>query len=136
MEIAENFNSEAEEIFRRWADTTLKILLRQIDKKKVKDTEKLRKSLSVKIVEIGEGFLSGEFSFMPRGRFVDMGAGRKRAFNPYESTYQKAKERKPKKWYSRPFWGRLNDLEGVMGIELMEYAVKAIKQELEDEKTG
>jgi hypothetical protein len=131
METPEKFATEAESIFRKWVKGTFDILIQNIDDLDVKDSEDLRKSLNSRVVEIGRGYLQGEFSFEEHGRFQDMGAGRKRlSESTVDRKGRKLKVRKPKKWYSRPFYGRINDLQGVMGYELMESAVETIKSEL------
>lgn len=122
---------EAEALFRRWMEKTERQLLREIDAKDVKATEELRAGLRYVVKELGQGRMRGEFLFLPRGRFVDMGAGRKRSIERVEGD-RRRKLRKPKKWYSPTIYGRLNDLMGALGIEFSEQAVQAIKDSLKD----
>lgn len=122
---------EAEALFRRWMEKTERQLLYEIDAKDVKETEALKAGLRHEVTELGGGRLRGEFFFLPRGRFVDMGAGRKRAISRFEGT-RRGKKRKPKKWYSPTVYGRLNDLAGALGIEFSEQAVNAVKESLKE----
>jgi hypothetical protein len=121
--------TEHKAIFGRWLNNTVKSLLKSADRLKVKDTEALKKSIKTNLSDAGEGILRGELSFLNRGRFVDMGAGR-RAKNSFTNN------RKPKRWYSRPFYGRLNDLEGVLGISTMEESIKSLKEAEDGGKGG
>lgn len=41
---------------------------------------------------------------------------------------QAPKGRKPAKWYSRAFYGRLNALQGAVGAKMVEKAVQAVQQ--------
>jgi hypothetical protein len=107
-------------IFSRWLDRTAKELILQLDKKNVKDTAALKRGLRTRMSDDGNGILRGEIIFMDRGRFVDMGAGRRAKLGSVN-------KRKPKVWYSRTFYGRLNTLQGAIGIQVMEEAIQATK---------
>lgn len=123
--------TEAEEIFRRWMERTEKVLISEIDAKDVKQTEALKKGLKHIIRKEGQGLIRGEILFLQRGRFVDMGAGRKKAIEAFEGK-RKSTGRKPKKWYSPAFYGRLNDLLGAIGIQFSEEAMEAISKPLSE----
>lgn len=128
MESAEKYQSEAEVIFRRWLDNTVKILEQERAKLKVEDKKGLKDSLRGKVIQMAANELGGQIYFLTRGRFVDMGAGRKKSITRFGEDPKKM--RKPKKWYSRPFYGRLNDLQGALGIRLMEQGIEAIRKGL------
>jgi hypothetical protein len=75
--------------------------------------------------------IEANFSFLKEGRFVDMGAGRGSKIESQKGnreiiTGKARKTRKPKKWYSRPFYGRLYALQGVMGANISEQAISAV----------
>ena len=129
MEIAQNYQSDAEELFRKWLDRTVEILERERFAKKVEDSRKLKESLRGVVVQVAANELGGQIHFLTRGRFVDMGAGRKRKIEQVNSR-QRRKTRRPKKWYSPVFYGRLNDLEGALGIKLMERSSEAFTKTL------
>ncbi len=122
--------TEAEIVFDRWLDKTGKILHDELLKQGVGVSDELKKSLRTEMRRLGEGYLEGRIIFLERGRFVDMGSGRGysmgRRLGSFDETSGR-KGRRAKKWYSRAFYGRLNDLEGVLGIKLMEQAVEAVK---------
>lgn len=87
-----------------------------------------------------ESTLEGAFEFLLRGLFVDMGAGRgSRKLETREGNrmlLQKGKSQWPKKWYSLAFWGRLNDLQGVLGYRMMESAIDSVKDPIEFRARG
>lgn len=67
-----------------------------------------------------------EFHFLARGRFVDMGAGRKaESSGRYASEANAPKGRKPKKWYSKPFYGRLNALNEALSTSVAEEVINS-----------
>jgi hypothetical protein len=117
-----------------WTQRTEYILRLEIEKNKIGDTGSLEKSLKSEVMRLSEEKLEAQFEFLTRGRFVDMGAGRN--YRKLESRQGNemllnASKRKPKKWYSRAFWGRLNDLQGAIGYQLMEEAIDTVKKNLE-----
>ncbi len=116
--------SEHSGIVNRWLKRTQEVLLLELERKNVKDTQALKRSIQTRMSEEGP-FIRAEIAFLTRGRFVDMGAGRK-------AKVQALSKRKPKKWYSPAFYGRLNMLQGALGLQMMEEAVSAIK-DIEDD---
>lgn len=121
-----------------WFKRTELVLRREKTRLKVDDTHELDKSLSHKVHQRANDLLEGELEFLVRGRFQDMGAGRARKIETREGNREliAGKPRKPKKWYSRAFWGRLNDLQGILGYRLMESAIDAIKDPIEQRSRG
>jgi hypothetical protein len=125
----------------RWTDRTDFILRRSQQMLSVKKTGELDRSQQYKVHQVSEALLESEMSFLVRGRFVDMGAGRASTkIETLEGNRQlleakKTKARVPKKWYARVYWGRLNDLQGVIGYRIMESAVRSIKDNLDDANT-
>lgn len=98
------------------------------------ESDDLRNSLSSNMKRLATGYLEGEISFLERGRFVDMGSGRGYSFGRstrgdmdlQEGRHKKG--RKPKKWYGKVFYGRLNDLQGAVGLKLMDAVTEALRQ--------
>jgi hypothetical protein len=116
------------------------IFHREITRLNIGETSQLDQSIEQEVNRKGETMLEGAFEFLMRGRFVDMGAGRgSRKLETREGNrmlLQKGKGRRPKKWYSRAFWGRLNDLQGILGYRMMEASIDSIKGPLEWNSTG
>ncbi|MGV3588609.1 MAG: hypothetical protein ACO1OF_16505 [Adhaeribacter sp.] len=72
-----------------------------------------------------------DLSFLTYGRFRDMGAGRKAKFESQATNRQfatRSKGRKPAKWYSKPFYGRLHALMGIVSANLQETTIQTIKE--------
>jgi hypothetical protein len=114
-------------IVQRWLKRTEEVLALEIERKRVKDTRALKQSVSTNFSE--EGYmLRAQILFLTHGRFVDMGAGRR-------AKVQALSKRKPKKWYSPAFYGRLNMLQGALGLQMMEETMSALK-EIEDGGKG
>ncbi len=128
----QRFNTEVESLLAGWLAKNEEIFRDSLRTKKVGDTDELYNSFRHEIKRLAQGFLEGSHSFAVRGRFVDMGAGRgsdqslsnKQSYNWTEG---RSKGRKPKKWYSPAFYGRLNTLEGAVGLRLMETAIETVK---------
>lgn len=125
----------------RWTERTDFVLRRSRQQLQVKQSGELDRSQQYKVHQISDALLESQMSFLVRGRFVDMGAGRPstkietREGNRLLLQSRSTKARVPKKWYSRAYWGRLNDLQGVIGYRLMETAVRSVKDNLEDTNT-
>ena len=116
---------------RRWLKLTQQVLHRERVKLSVDDTGDLKRSVKTR-EENHFPMIKLLLLFKLRGRFVDMGAGRNyRKIQSMENNRKRIK-RKPKKWYSRPFYGRLNDLQGAIGYKMMEQTldttVRALKE--------
>ena len=119
-----------------WTARTELVLRLQKKRLGVDDTNELDKSLSGRVRQQADAMLESELAFLVRGRMVDMGAGRARKIESRDTNAQliqgKSNTRKPKKWYSRAFYGRINDLQGIIGFQLMESAIRAVKDPLEE----
>ncbi len=123
--------SEVYRLFDRWLAKTKSVLLLELSKQGIGVTDELSKSLDENLIALGGGYLRGEISFLTRGRFVDMGSGKgyKAGGVRVGGDLSRGKKlRRPKKWFSRVMYGRLNDLQGAVGFKIMEQAVEAIKQ--------
>lgn len=115
-----------------WAKRTDALLHANLKKLNIGITDELYSSLQHQVYQKGADIVGIDISFLLRGRFVDMGAGagyKKGAFEGIQSNREKL-TRKPKKWYSKTFYGRLNALMGVTGASVSETAVQAIIQPL------
>lgn len=135
-------NLETLQVFTRWFERTEYLLKLERTKLGVRKSGALDESQESDVRQASNSLLVGELSFLVRGRFVDMGAGKKaRKLESRETNGQlidgkSPKPRKPKKWFSRTFYGRLNDLQGVLGYKLMQSAIDAVKDPLESRSTG
>lgn len=130
MAVDKGYPSEAEALFQRWLERTEQILKGEMRRLEVRDSGDLRRGLRARLEKDGR-ILKGELSFLLRGRFVDMGAGRwQRA---HEFSRRRKGGRQPKKWYSPAFYGRLDSLMGALGIEMMEEAMEKATQELKQD---
>lgn len=127
--IAEQANEDVARLLAGWLERTETKLREQIQKRNIGVTDELVGSIASEMRRMAEGFLEGDLVFDESGRFVDMGVGRGHALGSrgaLEST-RGAIGRKPKPWYSRTYYGRLNDLQGAIGYKLMERAIDAVK---------
>lgn len=132
-------NLEVSDIFINWMARTELIFNREMDRLNIGESRELRQSLKHQVMERSKAILEGEIYFLVRGRFVDMGAGRgSRVIETREgnSRLLAGSRRRPKKWYSRAFYGRLNDLQGVLGYRMMESAVNSIKDPMKALSSG
>lgn len=130
-------NPETLDILTRWTERTNFLLRRQREVLGISNDGPLSKSQKYRVRQLSNAMLESETEFLVRGRFVDMGAGRRSSkIETREGNAKKLKVRRPKKWYSKTFWGRLNDLQGVLGYRLMEDAINSVKNQLDDKKSG
>lgn len=121
------------ELAEDWAHRTENLLLSEIKRLNIGVTDELYNSLSSKVVQEASGMVNINLTFLLKGRYVDMGAGRGYAKGKIETTRtnrERVTVRKPKKWYSKPFYGRLNALMGVTGAKLSEQAVASVIEPL------
>lgn len=109
-----------------WADRTDWLLEQNLNKKDIGVSDALRRSKSNKVRELTNGIIEAEFTMLARGRFVDMGAGRPRKVESRDTNRDLLSERKPKKWFNRTFYGRLNALQGIVGASMQETALNAV----------
>lgn len=138
--------SEVQTFVQQWADQTDQVLQQMLRRYDVGITEDLYKSIRHRVyLQAGE-LIGYDLSFLLHGRFRDMSAGRGRgkdlalrlesSSSNREIIRSRGRKRiKPAKWYSRPFYGRLNMLQGVIGMQIMEQAIRSVKTPLEDAKT-
>ncbi|MFY0628680.1 MAG: hypothetical protein JXR07_20475 [Reichenbachiella sp.] len=112
------------DIFQKWVSTTEEVFRSELSKRGIGITDQLLRSLKSSVTVMAEGYVKGEFQFLTRGRFVDMGAGRGRPTNQRGS--------KAKRWYSPALYGRLNDLDGIIGYTIMEMAINTIVEPLRE----
>jgi hypothetical protein len=132
-------NSETLDILTRWTERTNFLLRRQREVLGVNNDGPLSKSQKYKVRQLSDSMLESQTEFLVRGRFVDMGAGRRSTkieTRDGNGRLLKGKVRRPKKWYSKTFWGRLNDLQGALGYRLMEDAINSVKNQLDDKESG
>jgi hypothetical protein len=128
-----------------WADNTDQVLLQMLRRYDVGITEDLYNSVRSRVYEQGSALIGYDLSFLLRGRFRDMSAGRGRGKGALSAKLESSTTNreiirsrgriKPARWYSRPFYGRLNMLQGVIGIKAMEIAIRTVKNQTTDGKT-
>ena len=112
-----------------WAATTADIFRERMVDAKVGDTGALDASLAYDVQTAGSGLIAAQFGFLMRGRYVDMGAGRKRSATGEAMRAASAgKKRKPKRWYSRTLHGRIYRLQEVVGLRVSEAAIGIVQQ--------
>ncbi len=125
--------AEIQSLFKEWAQRTVEVLRKQLRAKKIRVSDDLFKSLATKVAQQQGLMLAADFSFLTHGRFVDMGKGRTRQVQS-QANYRQVwmgQERKPKKWYSRPIYGRIHTLSAVMSSSIAEQAVRSVTENLE-----
>lgn len=125
-------NQELYNVFQEWANRTVEVLRQQIKSKNIKETDALLRSLSTKLSQQTGGVVSAQFWFNTYGRFVDMGAGRRRKAETQATNRAvwKSRGRKPKKWYSRPIHARIHRLREIVTLDVAEIALKQVLEEL------
>lgn len=124
-----------------WADRTDDILLTTMKRLGIGVTDELYNSVRSKVYTMAGDMVGYELTFLLHGRFRDMGVGRGRSkgiSSKIESTSSnrriiQGKGSKPAKWFARPFYGRLNALEGALGFALMEQAISSITKPLKND---
>lgn len=114
-----------------WARRTDQILLNQFDRYGIGVTDELAASVRSKVYELAGEQIRYDLSFLVSGRFRDMNVGRPRAIETRDLAREQLQargytDRKPAKWYSKPFYGRLNALSGVVSASLVEKAIKVV----------
>jgi hypothetical protein len=125
-----------------WAGRTDKAMLSEYSRLGIGYANKLEPSIKSQVLQGEAGRINIETSFLIYGRFVDMGAGpgqarlataRKtakleNAANNRARARGKPQDgpqgRKPKKFYSPIFYGRLNALMGVVSGSMVEQAIE------------
>jgi hypothetical protein len=140
--MAEGKIGEVQEFVSRWADRTDDVLLMMLRRYEVGITDALYNSVRSRVYQSAGDKLGYDLSFLLRGRFRDMNVGRGRGKNTsakIETTagnraiIQNRRKKKSDRWYSRPFYGRLNALEGALGFALMEQAINSVIKPLQDD---
>ncbi len=114
--------AEIEAIVAEWNRRTLRLLKYERGRKNVGDTGELDKTMRERTYSQGNKVVA-ETAMLVRGRFVDGGYGKGQNIGRGASFSRRV----PKKWYSPTFYGRLNDLQGVVGYNLMEQTMNAVK---------
>jgi hypothetical protein len=110
------------------------VLNRERKRLKVGESGKLDRSFQTRVLSLSQDTFQSQMDFLLRGRFVDMGVGRGRKIESRQTNREllsPTKARKPKKWFSRAYYGRLNDLQGVLGYQLIEASIRSVKDNLE-----
>lgn len=129
-------NLETLKLLTSWTKRTDYILRLERNKLGIGDSGELDRSQKANVRQLSDTMLQSQLEFLVRGRFVDMGAGRRASkieSREGNARLLRGKTRRPKKWYSRVFWGRINSLQGALGFKMMEDAIRAVKKPLEDD---
>lgn len=120
--MATDINAEIIKIAAEWVQRNERIFIREQARKRIGITRSLKRSMSHRVKTNGDT-IEAYNQFLRRGRFVDMGVGKG----------VKVKQRSPKlkrrakKWYSPAWYGRLNDLQGVVQTQMNEEALNIIR---------
>ncbi len=131
------------EVVDGWAKITVERLKEQLIKKNIGVTGKLMQSLAYNIIRNAEGDVSkAQVMFNYYGRFVDMGVGKgvkigdRKELNNVNSRVAEAmqKHRRPKKWYSKQFWGEVIALSEVLGKHFGHVGLRTVESELRNSK--
>jgi hypothetical protein len=134
--MADSSFSEVFQVVQEWATRTDQILLQQMKAMGIGITDELFASVRNRVYQQAGAQIGYDLSFLMRGRYRDMGAGRRRKIESIQSNGDiirgQKKGRKPKKWYSRAFYGRLSALNGVVSAKLSEQAIAAIVNPLKN----
>jgi hypothetical protein len=120
---------------REWAAMVDDNLRTQLSQKDIGITESMRRSLAYRILA-ASGSHKGQYQliFHEYGRFVDMGAGRNGKGLQSERNKREAinratgKNRRPKKWYSKTFYGSLTSLINRLVRNYSEFVVQHMKE--------
>ncbi len=109
-----------------WAEIVMKLFRRKILEMEVWETGSLYNSLVYHVITQANGDVARiEFFFNYYGRFVNRGHGRDIWIgNPGDVGHDV--RRKPKPWYSKVFYGNLNDLARLVAQKYGEEAAKGI----------
>jgi hypothetical protein len=121
-------------ILTKWTERTDTILRLERKKAGIGETGALERSQQTAVMQKSEAVLESQLEFLIRGRFVDMGVGRGRSLESMRTNKAllSGRKRKKKMWYSRAYYARINDLQGVLGYQLMESAIRSIKDPLDN----
>lgn len=127
---------EALSIAHKWANITDTVLLKVMKARGIGITDDLYRSVRHKVYQKAGDMIGYDLSFLTYGRFRDMGVGRGTSLS-VETTLGnreiiRNRGRRPGRWYARPFYGRLNALQGVLGHSLMEQAIQSVTKPLTD----
>jgi hypothetical protein len=135
-------NAETLQFAKEWTAKTEAILKNELQKHKIGVTGTLANSIKSQVdAKIGDT-IEIAFQFARHGRFVDMGVGRgmplgTRAQKTDYFDFRNDKgqlhkhTRKPKKWYSRPFYSRINSLNFAISASIQEQVIASLKEHLE-----
>jgi hypothetical protein len=110
--------SEIHDLMSQWSSRTRDILEGNLVRMNIGISNKLSQSLREETTTSGD-MVKSSLSMLARGRFRDMGAG--------SGSRANSKKRKPKKWYSRAYYGRLSSLYGAIGYKMSQDTMSALR---------
>jgi hypothetical protein len=111
---------ETTEIAEKWLAYTVERLLKAIDKKKIRDTNRLFTSVIGELqAEAGGDVAKMVLSYLAYGRFVDMGVGNGISL----SEAIQGKRSRKRNWYSKTIYAQFQKLSEIM---LENYADKGL----------
>lgn len=114
-----------------WLDRTVTVLDMQLTRYGIGVTDELRRSLQSEM-EIASGAeIRLILTFALQGKFRDMGVGRGIPIEMVKQSRERSRgskrKRMPARWYSKAWYGRLNDLNGAVNVAMQEQATKIIR---------
>lgn len=127
---------ERKKLIEDWARFTVDRLSKSLKKRRIGVTNSLYFSLYHKLIGIAGGDIgSVKHSFNYYGKFVDMGVGRGQKLDGVKSNADLraigSGGRKPKKWYSKTYYGEVAELRNLLANKYGEQAAGLIKEEIE-----
>lgn len=133
MDLKRAFIKKAVESYMREVTHSMDVRINQL---KVVDTGGLKASPSSSVHESGSMGAEGKLMFSEHGRFVDMGVNRYYPIGRMKSQLKdKATKLKPRKFYSKVAYGKLNGLMGDLSYGFTEEAISLLKSELQNGNT-
>ena len=114
------------EFYTGWAEIVLKLWKRKIMDMEVWHSGQLFDSLVHHVITQANGNVAMiEFFFLMYGRFQDMGVGRE-VFKGNSGDLGFTPKRKRKMWYSKVFWGSVQDLARIVAEKYGKDAARSI----------
>lgn len=118
-----------------WLNRTEEVLREQLKKYDVGESDELMRSLKTEITTKTNMEIQMMLIMLRRGRFVDMGVGKGVPIERVKVARTRARgskrKRKPKKWYSKAWFGRLRDLNGAIQYTVETIAIQTVKEQLD-----
>lgn len=119
-------DTEIAQIVREWAEVTeltLKDRIRRLGIGRKSNSTELLNSVRHRVYVAAANVIGVDFMFLQEGRYIDMGVGRGYPLSGPTSRHVREggrPRRWPRRWYSRPFYGRVNKLLEIISVQVTE----------------